>query len=274
MIAPNDIFSTQDSDAISGSDHRLVGLRTLCGSSSNVEHPTFQWEDGGSSPTLPLQIKDMKCYPCNLKRVARIVEEWHYSKTVWGVNWTYCFEMRVGETQVGAAIVGQPATKSVADKHGGLGNVLELRRFCCREDAPKNSESFFLGWMLRWLKKNTEAATLLSFADTLQGHEGTIYKASNFQEVGRSKPETAWKHNGKIYHHKSMHNKSHKTKKYYAHALELQRARDAGELERVKLPPKICYAYRLRSLPNANVDLPGTAAQDSASKSNNPAVSG
>ena len=28
------------------------------------------------------------------------------------------------------------------------------------------------------------------------------------------------------------------------------------------------------SLPNANVDLPDTAAQDSASKSNNPAVSG
>ena len=232
---------------------RMVRLRTLCGDSSNVEQTTFQWDDGGSRPTSPLQIKDMKCYPCNLKRVARNIEAWHYSKTVWGVNWTHCFEMRVGETQVGAAIVGQPATKSTADKHGGLDAVLELRRFCCRQDAPKNSESFFLGWMLRWLKRNTTASVLLSFADTLHGHEGIIYKASNFREVGRSKPETGWRHNGMLYHHKSMHNKSHRTKKYYAHALELQRARDAGELERVKLPPKICYAYTLRQQPNSMI---------------------
>jgi hypothetical protein len=50
------------------------------------------------------------------------------------------------------------------------------------------------------------------------------------------------------------------------------RGRGQGKVQRVADPGPSSWALRCWS--NAHVDLPDTAAQDSASKSNNPAVSG
>lgn len=121
--------------------------------SLTIELPLFQAEGGGSTPTSALHPKQFRCEPCSLIRVRDFIQKWHYSHNVWGVNWTYCFALTHNHGLYGAAMVGQPATKSVADKHGGLGSVLELRRFCCCDSAPKFSESFFIACIIRWLKK-------------------------------------------------------------------------------------------------------------------------
>ena len=62
---------------------------------------------------------------------------------------------------------------------------LELSRLVMLDCAEKNSESRFIGYALRWLRKNTKFESVISFADPLFGHEGVVYKASNFEYLGK-----------------------------------------------------------------------------------------
>lgn len=63
---------------------------------------------------------------------------------------------------------------------------IELSRLYVVEEAPKNTESFFLGSCLRWLSKNTDLLGAVTYADPTAGHHGTIYRAANFTFIGKS----------------------------------------------------------------------------------------
>jgi hypothetical protein len=57
---------------------------------------------------------------------------------------------------------------------------LELRRLACGPNAPKNTASRFLGWMVRYFKKNCpDRENCISYQDT-EVHTGTIYRASGW----------------------------------------------------------------------------------------------
>jgi len=60
----------------------------------------------------------------------------------------------------------------------------ELRRLCLLNAAPRNSESRFISLCIKWIKKHTDIEHILSLADPMQGHAGTIYKAANFKYRG------------------------------------------------------------------------------------------
>jgi hypothetical protein len=69
----------------------------------------------------------------------------------------------------------------------GYGADLELARLYISDEAGRNSESRFIGWCLRWLRRNTKVRTIISYADPEHGHLGTIYAASNFRYYGLEK---------------------------------------------------------------------------------------
>jgi hypothetical protein len=46
-----------------------------------------------------------------------------------------------------------------------------------------------LGASIRKIRKDGRFLSLVTYADESQGHEGTIYRASNWEYVGRTKPE-------------------------------------------------------------------------------------
>lgn len=64
---------------------------------------------------------------------------------------------------------------------------LELSRLVMLDCAEKNSESRFMGWALRWLRKHSSARTFISFADPRFGHEGVIYRAANWEYLGHER---------------------------------------------------------------------------------------
>lgn len=111
----------------------------------------------------------------------------HYSH-----KWTSC-RYAIGlfddEELIGVAVygfpVGRQTVKSIAPI---LGNdeVLELTRLWLVDEAPKNSESYFLGRTFDWLKKNTKTKVLISYSDPLYGHVGTIYQATNWLYQGNN----------------------------------------------------------------------------------------
>ncbi len=60
---------------------------------------------------------------------------------------------------------------------------MELRRLAIADDAPKNTATRMLGWMIRHIrKKYPECPRLLSYQDTAV-HQGTIYKAAGWTAV-------------------------------------------------------------------------------------------
>jgi hypothetical protein len=102
----------------------------------------------------------------------------------------------------GAAAFGPPRHNNYSK--GGEYRIIDLRRLACRDEAPKFTESYFLGKMLRYLKKHNIADAVLTYADETQGHKGTIYKAANFEYIGTTAPSKhiVWK--GKQYHMRSL----------------------------------------------------------------------
>lgn len=171
------------------------------GGSSGEEHLASQPGDGGSNPTPPL--KSYRAHLVPRSEIKDFIEKWHYSGSVDGVNSTYCFDFRDPEGKlVGAIILGRPAAGAGrTNKYGD--RVIEIRRLCCVDSTPKNAESRFIGYVLRWLKGKGYDA-VLAYSDLEHGHEGGIYAASNFKRI-RGIPGAArveW--NGKSYHDRSL----------------------------------------------------------------------
>jgi hypothetical protein len=60
---------------------------------------------------------------------------------------------------------------------------------------------------LRWIRQNTDIEVIVSYADLEQGHEGVIYKASNFHLLGQSGGGRNLIVDGKKFHARSMNQK-------------------------------------------------------------------
>ena len=143
-------------------------------------------------PCQPMQDSGRRYFAgyveeCPIADVRVFVEGHHYSKSVRGVTPKFCFKVTSGERMVGAAIFGLPGMRETIDKYSEHGkyNLLELRRFCMVDDAPRNSESKVLSVMLRALRKYG-VQRILSYSDPNVGHVGTIYKALGFTLLGQT----------------------------------------------------------------------------------------
>jgi len=110
------------------------------------------------------------------------VREHHYSRACPpGMHWfSALYEGKV----VGAMLFRRPSLPKTREAYGV---DLELSRLVMLDEAGRNSESRFIGWALRWLRRNTKCSAVISFADPEAGHSGIVYRASNWEYLGREK---------------------------------------------------------------------------------------
>ena len=156
-----------------------------------VEQLAFQLEGGGSIPTSPLQLFFR---PINWETAIKVVVENHYLHRSAPVTW--CFGAYFGGLLRGVCIIGKPASHTLIEGVCGKDNayrVFELNRLWLSDDLPSNSESRFVGWVLRTIPKGT---ILVSYADSAFGHCGIIYRATNWIFTGMSIPFTDYTRNG------------------------------------------------------------------------------
>jgi len=145
-----------------------------------------------------LNKHDCEMQICSFKDIRSIFEEFHYRKGHMGGGISQCFAMLINGDVVGGAVLGKPRHEKTYK------NCIDIRRLACLDEAPFNSESWFLGKIIKWLVANTDYDAAMSFSDLTQGHIGTIYKASNFTEMGRSAPQRYVIWEGKNYHMRSL----------------------------------------------------------------------
>jgi len=205
------------------------------------EFPLFDIPQQQDPEAMPQSVKEFVVRPITRAIAQPFIIHWHYSHTVNGLTQDYCFGLYYGDTLIGAALFGRPATKGVLEAHSGGKNLIELRRLCCIDKTPRNTESYFIGKMLKWLRDNSDIDIVLSYSDLTYGHEGTIYKASNFEFVGQTKTSEQILYNGKLYH-KRVADEYDPPRQI---TIELREALKNGEAQRVKTQPKNIYIYRI-----------------------------
>ena len=187
----------------------------------------------------------MKVRLCERNEIRDFIEKWHYSKNINGLMSDYCFKLTYKGELIGGMIYGRIAMAGVWKKYAEREkDLLELRRLCCIDETPKNTESYFIGKTLRWLRDKTDVKIILSYADRTYGHIGIIYMASNFKLVGETMKGRVILLKGRRYHDKTIRTKYKGKLKPFA-----QRIKDAletGEAKYVETKPKNIFIYQLR----------------------------
>ena len=93
-----------------------------------------------------------------------------------------------GDKLIGVACYGDPIGRLSGQSITPLldrTEVLELVRVFVFDDYGSNIESWFLGQTFQWLRTNVpQIKGLISYSDPKEGHNGTIYQATNWLYQG------------------------------------------------------------------------------------------
>jgi hypothetical protein len=180
--------------------------------------------------------------PINNDIAKRLIIENHYSHS-WNAC-KYALGLYEGDMVIGVAVYRAPAgrltVKSISPNLQ-FGDVLELTRLWLKDEAPKNSESFFIGKTFEWIRKNTKTKVLISYSDPMHNHLGVIYQATNWLYQGNN-TMLAKSHlhriNGVLYHQRTV------TKLFKTIKPDILKEIDP-DYERVEMLKKHRYIYIL-----------------------------
>lgn len=179
-----------------------------------------------------LDKKRCKIMRCEYTHIRHILKEFHYKGTKIGGGISVCFVMLMDNNIVGGSVLGSPRHE------GKYPGCIDIRRMACLDSSPKNSESYFLGQIIKWIKYNTNYTGVLSYSDKTVGHEGTIYKASNFDFVGETSETKYVIWNGETYHPRSL-----SIDRDYS--VRLREAIKTGEAKLLTGKPKKIWMYNI-----------------------------
>lgn len=172
-------------------------------------------------------------------KLMEFIKKYHYSGSV-ARGCMFNFVLIHNGTVFGVAQFGVPSGKSYNNS-----TTIECKRFVLREGNLKNVSSWFLSRCIKMLKSYGMFDNILSFADTSKGHEGTIYKAANFQFLGqqKNKPQVI-EYAGKQFHLRQVYQKVNG--KYTKPAIEMQAKLKTGEAKYKSLERKNIFMFDLK----------------------------
>lgn len=149
-----------------------------------------------------LRKSEWEVHPVGINVARRLVEKYHYaagaSNTAVYLHGLFRKGDIFDEQCVGVAW-WLPPTKSAALATYPVRwqGVLSLSRLVIEPDIPKNACTFLLS-RSRQLIDSKLWPCLVTYADEWRGHTGGIYRADNWQFVGKTKPQRTYQINGRM----------------------------------------------------------------------------
>ena len=141
-----------------------------------VAYPLFQTERSGSIPTSTLQLHFQEISR-DLFRMCN--KKWHSRLPLVGSSgFIVCYGAEYEGNIFAVAAWSNPVARLLPQK-----TWLELRRLAICEDAPKNTASRMIGWMIRDIKARMKYIDKLISYQDLDVHKGTIYLATNWTKA-------------------------------------------------------------------------------------------
>jgi hypothetical protein len=151
-----------------------------------------QWRRPRFKPAGGARKKDYDIRRVPHAAAAAVIRAEHYTRGCSNTS-TASFGLFRGGALVGAALWLPPTrvcAETVDREHWR--RVLSLSRLALAPTEPTNAEPLFIGGMLRILDGGGRWVAAVTFADESQGHTGVVYRATNWEYVGRTKPEPRW----------------------------------------------------------------------------------
>ena len=140
-----------------------------------------------------LRKSDWTVEPCSHKQALALVEKWHYAK---GMSNTaiFCHGLYdvLGDLK-GCAVwlcPTQRACRTVDPDNWKA--VVALSRLVVTPDVPKNACTFLIAKSVDLIRRDGRYRSLVSFADTAQGHTGRIYRAAGWTYMGVTAATPYW----------------------------------------------------------------------------------
>ena len=123
------------------------------------------------------------------------IRDHHYTKSCH--NGPMCWGLFRHDEIIGVIAFANPSSEAVRSQMFGVDykhTVTELHRLFISDTTPKNAESWFIVRALKELKKvKPELNAVISFADSTEGHVGTIYQATNALFCGTTGRARFWR---------------------------------------------------------------------------------
>jgi hypothetical protein len=120
------------------------------------------------------------------------VSQYHYAGGMGNAG--ICYGLFSCGCLIGVIVFHTPISENVRKSVYGdsrKDEVSELHRMAIHPDAPQNTATYFISRALDALKEHRPQYTaILSFADTTEGHDGTVYQAANADYTGMTAPTT------------------------------------------------------------------------------------
>jgi hypothetical protein len=132
---------------------------------------------------------------CKTGIARKLVSAHHYSKSASFMGTAFCLWPRGGDPgEPIAAAITLPPLPPVAKKYASTspGRVTSLSRVVVVPGQPKNVASMLVSRALRQTRKDKRYDTVVTYADTAEGHTGAIYRATNAEYLGLTKPKAYW----------------------------------------------------------------------------------
>lgn len=101
-----------------------------------------------------------------------------------------CYGLFENNNLIGVLMFATPCSENVRASVFGKeykDSVTELHRLHILDVTPKNTESWFISRCLKLLKNDKpNIKAVITFSDSTEGHNGTIYKATNAYRIGQT----------------------------------------------------------------------------------------
>lgn len=139
-------------------------------------------------------IEQIKLFPDAEHKNIRLYEEHDTTVDKWIIEHHYLHSVPAGaiirlcfkdnsERVVGCMMWGRPSSRKLDQVE-----ILELTRMCFLDDTEQFIESKCLGMARKHIRKHySRVKGLIAYSSTGQGHEGIIYMADNWYQLGGSK---------------------------------------------------------------------------------------
>lgn len=148
-------------------------------------------------------MTDLRLDWCSHDAAKYAVQNWHYSGTM-----PFGKTAKVGvwenDTFKGVVIYARGASKHIGDPFNmDMTEVCELQRMALDDHATPTSRIISISLKLLQ-ERSPELRLVVSFADPEQGHDGTVYQASNWLYLGTNNTKPKFNIGGEIRHSRSV----------------------------------------------------------------------
>lgn len=135
--------------------------------------------------TMP-RVRDMTAGPVSAADVREFARRYHYTGSDGSALWRW--GLWNGAVLHGVVTYNLPtprACRSLFGAEHGDNRVWHMGRLILSDESPRNSESRLIGASLKAIEHSQpDVWAVLTFADTGQGHIGTVYQATNALYTG------------------------------------------------------------------------------------------